>query len=663
MAEMGEKLWEPGADICKNANITNFMRWLGDSRNLEFNDYESLWQWSVSDIEAFWKAIWDYFELTSSVQPGETLDSHEMPGAEWFPGAKINYAEFLLAQGDADSTAIFFASEARESGTMSWKELREQVARLCCALKDLGVKPGDRVAAYLPTIPEAVVALLATARIGAVWSCCSPDFGIRSVLDRFSQIEPTVLIAVDGYRYGGIDFDRRAEVSRLASELSTVQHVIEVPLLFPPQADAEMTPAGLKWPHLMAEYEGASDSSAEDTDFCHPLWIVYSSGTTGPPKAMVHGHGGVLLEFLKHLTFHLNLKPSSRLFFFVTTGWIVFLALVGALATGSTIVLYDGNPVWPEPDTLWRMADELEVTHFGTSPAFVNMLNKMGVSPIDTFDLKALECVVCTGSPLEPASFAWIYEHVKNDLWVTSTSGGTDVASSFVAGVPTLPVHNGEIQARCLGLDVDVFDDAGQSLIDEEGELVVKQTMPSMPLYFWGDDGNQRYLESYFDVYPGIWRHGDLMKLTQRGSCIISGRSDSTLNRLGIRIGTSEIYRVIDSLDEILDSLVINLDLSGSRSFMPLFVVLTEGQTLDERLAGKICQKLKKDCSPRHVPDKIYAIEAIPYTLTGKKLEVPVKKILMGADPEKTANPDTMANPAALDYFIAFAKERRDYAV
>lgn len=657
MVQESDLLWEPGEAFKRDANITKFMDWLRERHGLSFDTYEALWQWSVEDIEFFWQCIWNYFEIESSTPYECVLKNHDMPGAEWFPGARVNFARHLFKQARPGEVAIQSFSEIRSPVQANWEEVLDQTQKLATRMRALGVKPGDRVAAFMPAIYETAIAFYATISIGAVWSCCSPDFGHSSVVDRFSQINPVLMFAADGYRYGAEDFDRRDEVGKLLEELPSVKHVITVPYLFADEGFAP-TPDSLQWSVIQAE-EPSVDPCVfefEDVAFNHPLWIVYSSGTTGLPKPFVHGHGGILLETLKYSTFHINLKPTSKMFLFSTTGWIVWHNVVCSLATGSSAVFYDGNPAYPDVDTLWRICAETGATLFGTSPTFVSLMMKYGVVPKGRHDLSKLEGVMCTGSPATPEHFSWFYENIREDLWLTSLSGGTDVASAFVCGAPTLPVRAGEIQARALGVDVHSYDDDGNSVVDSLGELVVRQPMPSMPLYFWGDDGYKRYKESYFDTYPGVWRHGDYFIIKSHGGCFVRGRSDSTLNRFGVRIGTAEIYRTVESLDEINDSVIVNLDLPGGNFFMPLFVTLADGCEMSDALKKKISDKLRS-YSPRHVPDQIYPVDAIPYTLTGKKMEVPLRKILLGMPLEKSVSRDSMANPESLDYFIRFSQE------
>ncbi len=607
-------------------------------RDRGFETYDELWRWSVEDLEGFWAAMWDRFGLQGGYDA--VLGSRDMPGAQWFPGARLNYAEHLLRDRHDDAIAIIHRSELRETAQTTWGELREQVERCAAGLRRLGVGEGDRVVAYLPNIPETIVAFLATAALGAIWSSAAPEFGQRSVVDRFAQIEPKVLLTIDGYRYGGKDFDRREIVRGLLAELPTVQTTVAVDY-----AGVGAVEGALAWDELLAEREPLEFARVP---FDHPLWVLYSSGTTGLPKAIVHGHGGILLEHLKKMHLHLDAQPGDRVFWFTTTGWMMWNFLVGVLLTEATILLYDGNPAG---DVLWDYASETGMTCFGTSAAYIAACMKQGVEPRgDGRDLDALRSVGSTGSPLAPEGFRWIYDHVGEDTWLFSTSGGTDVCTAFVGGVPLLPVYEGELQARALGADVQAWDEEGRPLVGEVGELVITQPMPSMPVFFWNDPDGTRLHESYFDVYPGVWRHGDWIEITDRGTAVISGRSDSTINRGGIRMGTSEIYRAVLALDEVVDALVVDLD-----DHMPLFVVLREGAELDDDLVKRIAKRIREDCSPRHVPNEVRQVAEVPRTLSGKVLEVPVKRILMGVAPEKAASRDSLANPRALDPFVALA--------
>jgi acetoacetyl-CoA synthetase len=624
----GELLWTPSPEMVERSAMTRFMRDLDRG----FETYDDLWRWSVEDLEGFWAAIWDLFGVEGSYD--RVLGSRAMPGAEWFPGARLNYAEHLLRE--RDGTAIVHRSELRETAEVSWAELREQVERCATGLRRLGVGEGDRVVAYLPNIPETIVAFLATASLGAIWSSAAPEFGQRSVIDRFAQIEPKVFLTVDGYRYGGKDFDRREIVAGILAEMPTVEHTVWLPYLGVGEDG---------WSDLLRDREPLQYARVP---FDHPLWVLYSSGTTGLPKAIVHGHGGILLEHLKKMHLHLDAQPGDRVFWFTTTGWMMWNFLVGVLLTEATILLYDGNPAG---DVLWDFASETGMTCFGTSAAYIAACMKQGVEPKgDGRNLDALRSVGSTGSPLAPEGFRWVYDEVGEDTWLFSTSGGTDVCTAFVGGVPLLPVYEGELQGRSLGAKVEAWDEEGRPLTGEVGELVITEPMPSMPVFFWNDPDGTRLHESYFDVYPGVWRHGDWIEITARGTAVISGRSDSTINRGGVRMGTAEIYRAVLALDEIVDALVVDLD-----DYMPLFVVLREDATLDDDLIKRIAKRVREDCSPRHVPNEVRQVAEIPRTLSGKVLEVPVKRILMGVAPEKAASRDSLANPKALDPFIELA--------
>jgi acetoacetyl-CoA synthetase len=624
---MPTPLWEPPPELVEQAVMTRFMREQG------FADYGSLWQWSVDDLDGFWAALWRFFDVGG--EPGTVLGSRAMPGAQWFPGARLNYAAHLFSGRDPAQTAIVHASELRGQAQWSWGDLRERTAAIAGGLRALGVGPGDRVAAYVPNVPDAVAAFLATASIGAVWSSCSPDFGARSVIDRFAQIEPKVLIAVDGYRYNGRDFDRSDTVAEVAAavggRLVRLGH-----LDGSGWEDGFLAPAELAF---------------EPVAFEHPLWVLYSSGTTGLPKAIVQGQGGILLEHLKKLHLHVDARAGDRLFWFTTTGWMMWNFLVSGLLTDAAIVLYDGSPAYPDMDVLWDLAENAGVTCFGTSASYIAGCMKAGTEPAAGRDLARLRAVGSTGSPLSPEGFRWVYEHVGRDTWLFSTSGGTDLCTAFVGGCPLLPVYEGELQARALGADVQAWDPQGRPLVGEVGELVIAQPMPSMPLCFWNDPDGRRYRESYFEMYPGIWRHGDWIEITERGTAVIHGRSDSTINRGGIRMGTAEIYRAVLAVDEVLDALVVDVD-----GYMPLFVVLREGVALDEALVERIRRRIRDDCSPRHVPNDVIAIPEVPRTLSGKVLELPVKRILMGTPPDEAASRDSLANPASLDRFVSLRR-------
>jgi acetoacetyl-CoA synthetase len=652
-AAPGELLWEPSPELVERSRLSEFMRWLERERGLELGDYHQLWQWSVDDLDGFWSAIWEFFEVQADGDPSPVLASREMPGARWFPNTSLNYAEHIFAGKRAEEVAILHASELRELDEVRWGELRQQVAAVAAGLRELGVGRGDRVVAYVPNIPEAIVAFLATASLGAVWSSCSPDFGPASVVDRFAQIEPKVLFAVDGYRYGGKDFDRREVVARLQEAMPSLERTVVLPYLDP---DPDLAPLRdqIRWQELL-QLGGTAELRFERVPFDHPLWVLYSSGTTGLPKAIVQGQGGILIEHLKKLNLHIDAHPGDRLFWFTTTGWMMWNFIVSGLLTEAAIVLYDGNPGHPDLNTLWDLAERAGVTMFGTSAAYIAACMKAGIEPGSGRDLGALKAIGSTGSPLSPEGFDWIYEYVGRETWLFSTSGGTDLCTAFVGGAVTLPVHRGEIQARALGAAVEAWDEDGKPVVEEVGELVVTAPMPSMPLYLWGDEDGSRYRESYFEMFPGVWRHGDWLELTRRGTAIIYGRSDSTINRGGIRMGTSEIYRAVLGIDEIVDALVVDLPRPGTDGWMPLFVVLREGAELDAELPREIARRVREQCSPRHVPDEVFEIDEVPRTLSGKALEVPVKRILMGTPMEKAASRDSLANPRSLDYFVEMA--------
>ncbi len=633
--------------------MTEYMRWLEAERGKRFDGYPDLWRWSVDDLEGFWSSIWEFFDIQADGSYESVLDG-EMPSASWFAGTSLNYAEHVFADKDDAETAILHASELRELDELSWGELRAQVGAVAAGLRELGVERGDRVVAYLPNIPEAIVAFLAGASIGAIWSSCSPDFGPASVIDRFAQIEPKVLFAVDGYRYGGKDFDRRNVVTELQEAMPSLERTVLLPYLEPEPDLSPLSDATTTWPELIARGEDA-ELRFDRVPFDHPLWVLYSSGTTGLPKAIVQSQGGILLEHLKKLHLHVDAHPGDRLFWFTTTGWMMWNFLVSGLLTRAAIVLYDGNPGHPGMDILWDLAERAGVTMFGTSASYIAACMKDGVEPGNGRDLSRLGAIGSTGSPLSPEGFDWIYEHLGADTWLFSTSGGTDLCTAFVGGVALLPVYRGELQARALGAAVEAWDEDGHAVIDEVGELVVTEPMPSMPVFFWGDADGIRYRASYFEIFPGVWRHGDWIEITSRGTAVIYGRSDSTINRSGVRMGTSEIYRAVLDVDEVLDALVVDMPRPGTEGWMPLFVVLREGARLDDDLRREIARRIRTQCSPRHVPDEVFTIAEVPRTLSGKALEVPVKRILMGTPPEKAASRDSLANPKALDWFVEMA--------
>jgi acetoacetyl-CoA synthetase len=628
----GTLLWEPPAALRERSHMARFMAERGVS------EYADLWRWSVEDLDGFWAAIWDRFDVGGGYD--RVLAGASMPGAVWFPGTSLNYAERLFRGKPNDRVAILHASELRGLAHWTWRELRERTAAIRAGLAARGVGRGDRVAAYLPNVPDTIAAFLATTSLGAVWSSAAPEFGARSVCDRFGQIEPKLLLAIDGYRYGGRDFDRRSAVDAIAAEIGA-------PVVRLGHLDGSGWEEG-----FLRDGPLAFDS----VPFDHPLWVLYSSGTTGLPKAIVQGQGGILLEHLKKMYLHVDAHEGDRVFWFTTTGWMMWNFLVSVLLTDAAIVLYDGNPATPDMARLWDLAEETGMTCFGTSASYIAACMKAGVEPAAGRDLSALRAVGSTGSPLAPEAFEWVYKHVGSGTWLFSTSGGTDVCTAFVGGCPVLPVYLGELQARALGADLHAFDADGNPVIEQVGELVLRSPMPSMPLCFWGDEDGSRLREAYFDMYPGVWRHGDWIRITERGGAVIYGRSDSTINRGGVRMGTSEIYRAVLAVPDVVDALVVDVPRPGEESWMPLFVVLRDGVELDDALVDAIRRRIREDCSPRHVPNDIQAIAEVPRTLSGKVLEVPVKRILMGEDPERAASRDSLANPAALDHFVALAR-------
>jgi acetoacetyl-CoA synthetase len=644
----GAVLWEPDEQTVHDARITRFMRWLAARRGHHFAGYDDLWRWSVTEPGAFWAALWDYFEVLGDRGPGPVLAGGAMPDVRWFDGATLNYARNALrtAWTDPDRPAIIYDSERSRAGRLTYSQLAGEVARVARGLRSLGVRQGDRVAALLPNVPEAVIGLLAAASLGAIWSSCSPDFGARSVIDRFAQIEPAVLIACDGYAYGGKVFSRADLVRDVTAALPGLSAVISVNLIGEPNplAHAESVP----WESLGS---GEREPEFEEVPFAHPLWVVYSSGTTGLPKPIMHGHGGIVLEHLKALSFHQDLRPGDVFTWYTTTGWMMWNYLAGGLLAGLTIVLYDGSATYPETDRLWRLAAEHGVSYLGVGAPYLVACMKAGLRPGDELDLSRLRAIGSTGSPLPPEAFGWVYERVKKDLLLGSFSGGTDLCTGFVGPCPLLPVRAGIISGRCLGAKVEAYDDAGQPVVGEVGELVITAPMPSMPVGFWNDPGGVRYRESYFDMYPGVWRHGDWIELLPDGGCVIYGRSDATLNRGGVRMGTSEFYRVVEGFDEIADSLVVDTGRLGAEGRLILYVVPAAGHELDDGLAGRLRAALRAQLSPRHVPDEIHQVPGIPRTLSGKKLEVPVRKILLGTAPERAADPNALANPDVLKYF------------
>lgn len=649
----GKLLWEPSREIQEKSNIKKFMTWLDETRGLKIEEYNQLWEWSVTDVKGFWSAIWDYYKIIAKSDYHEVLSEGKMPNVDWFFGATVNYAEHIFRNETPEKAAIIYQSEIRPQQELSWAELKKNTAAIAGYLKSKGVKPGDRVVSYAPNIHETVTAFLACASIGAVWSSCAPEFGIQSVIDRFKQIEPKVMFASDGYQYGGKKYDRLELVGRIQTELPTLEETIIIPNL---QDQPELS--GLKnsvlWDQIISENSNVP-LTFEAVPFNHPLWILYSSGTTGKPKGIVQSQGGILLEHIKFHGLQMELTSEDRFFWYTTTGWMMWNIVVSSMLTGATVLLYDGNPSYPNDETLWRFAESTKMTMMGTSASFIVANMKSNVKPRE-FNLSHLRSIGSTGSPLPESGFEWVYQEVKKDIWLYSTTGGTDICSGFLGGSLLMPVYSGELQARSLGVAVKSFNDAGEEVVDEIGELVVTKPMPSMPIYFWNDENGERYKNSYFDVFPDIWRHGDFIKITSRGSGVMFGRSDATINRGGIRMGTSEIYSALESIPEVHDSLIVDIPINSEQSYMPLFIVVKEGTPFSEELKSHINKTIRQNCSPRHVPNEIISVNELPKTLNGKKIEVPIKKILMGIPVNQAVNSDSLLNPQSLQYFIEFQK-------
>jgi acetoacetyl-CoA synthetase len=648
---IGDVLWTPPADVRQTTEIGRYLNWLRDERGRDLADYDELWRWSVGDLEGFWGSIWDFFGVRAHAPYERVLGARAMPGAEWFPGARLNYAEHALGTDeDADRVAVVARSQTRDPIELTFGELRDRVARARAGLQRLGVEPGDRVVAYLPNIPETLVAFLATASLGAVWATCAPEFGARSVLGRFGQIEPKVLLAVGGYTYRDRPIDRREQVAEIRAGLPTLEHVVHVPY------GPNEIPDAVAWDDLLAE---PAELAFEPVAFDHPVYVLFSSGTTGLPKAIVHGHGGQLVEHLKGVGLGWDLKPGGRLLWFSTTAWMMWNALVSALLVRASIVMIDGDPMWPDLSFQWRLAEETQPSFMGVSPTFLMACRKAGVQFGRDYDLGSIRALAFAGSPLPSEGYHYVYEQLGPDVVCLNGSGGTDICGAFVSGSFLQPVYDGEISGRCLGADVRAFDGDGDEVVGELGEMVVCEPMPSMPVRLWGDEDNERYLSSYFDLYPGIWRQGDWILFTERGSCVITGRSDATLNRGGVRMGTSELYAVVEELSEVADSLIVHReDDEGGAGELILFVALAAEHELDDELRARIAGTLRSELSPRHVPDAIVAVPAVPRTMTGKKLEAPVKRILLGARAEDVASPDALLDPKAIEAFVAYAAAR-----
>jgi acetoacetyl-CoA synthetase len=640
----GKNLWTPRREDVEAANITKYTRWLEERTGRAFPSYASLWRWSTEDVEGFWESVWEYFEVWSST-PYRRVLSGKMPGARWFEGAQLNYAEHVFRNRYDGDVALVVAAEGDEDSSVTWGELKAETAALSAFLTEEGVKPGDRVAGYLPNCPEAVVGLLASASIGAVWTCCSPEFGARAVIERFAQVAPKVFIGVEGYDYGGRWFDRQGVVEEVRESIPSIDTTIVTDT-----KEKEGVAGAEDWVELGERSEPLHFAKVP---FDHPLWVLYTSGTTGLPKPIVHGHGGILLEQLKALSLHNDVRRGDRTFWYTSAGWMMWNYLVGALMLGSEVVLYDGDPLCPGPGALWDLADRTEMTFFGAGASYFDEVTKSGFGPRG-HDLGSLRGLGSTGSPLSPATFEWLCSNVKDGLWVASISGGTDVCTAFVGGNPALPVASGKIQCRYLGAAVEAYDEGGAAVLGSVGELVITRPMPSMPLYFWGDKDGSRYAESYFSSFPGVWRHGDWVRIDSDGTCVIYGRSDATIKRRGVRAGTSEIYGVVESIPEVADSLVVDLEYPGGRSFMPLFVVLRHGRVLDDEMREAIRRKVAEDLSPRLVPDDVVQIQEVPRTMSGKKVEVPVKRVLLGEEPGKALSQGSLKNPGAMEFFVGY---------
>jgi len=655
-----ELLWQPDPATVERSRMATFRRWLAAERDLEFARYDALWRWSVAEPERFWGAMAEFFDVAFHDRPSVVLAERVMPGARWFPGATLNYAEHALRPGAGkadDDLAVVFRREDGEDRRITYAELRAQVAAVRAGLVELGVRRGDRVVALVPNSPHAVVAFLAAASLGAVWSSCSPDFGVQAVVDRFAQVEPTLFVAVDGYLYNGRAFDVRPTVDALRAQLPSLRATVLIPYLGTDTGLSRSDDSSVvTWDHLLARHAGA-DLVFEPVPFDHPLWVLYSSGTTGLPKGIVQGHGGITIEHLKALALHSDLGPGERFFWYTTTGWMMWNFLVSGLLVGATIVLYDGSPAHPDLGTLWRLAADERITYFGTSAPYIQSCLKNGLRPASTYDLGPLRAVGSTGSPLTSEGFRWVADEVGGGVQIASVSGGTDLCTAFVGAAPDVPVWLGELSCRMLGAPVAAYDEAGREVVDEVGELVITGPMPSMPVFFWADPSGARLREAYFEDYPGVWRHGDWIRITPRGSAVIYGRSDSTLNRGGVRMGTSEFYRVVEALPEVVDSLVIDTSRArGTDGQLLCFVVLAADASLAD-VEPRLRQALRTQLSPRHVPDRFVVIEDVPRTLNGKKCEVPVKRILAGTPPEMAVSRDALRNPEALQPFLRMARE------
>jgi acetoacetyl-CoA synthetase len=648
---IGDVLWRPRTDLRQTTEIGRFMTWLHDRRGLTIESYDELWRWSVTDLEGFWSAIWEFYGIRADTPYSRVLADARMPGAQWFAGARLNYAEHLVGlDDDRDRIAVVAQSQTRPPLELTFGELRELAGRVRAGLQRLGVGPGDRIVAYLPNLPETLAAFIATASLGAIWASCAPEFGPRSVVDRFAQIEPKLMFAIGGYGYRERYVDRREEAAAIRAALPSLEHVVSVPY-----GDAEL-PDSVSWDELRSE---PAPLRFEPVVFDHPLYVLFSSGTTGLPKAIVHGHGGQLIEHHKNQGLGWDLKPGGRLQWFSTTAWMMWNALVSALLLRSSIVMLDGDPAWPDLMAQWRLAERNRPTVMGVAPPYLMACRKAGLQIGRDCDLSSIRALCTAGSPLPPEGYQYVYEQLGEDVVLINGSGGTDVCTGIVSGSFAQPVYEGEISGRCLGVDAHAYDTSGADVVDELGELVIAKPMPSMPVALWGDTNGERYRSSYFDRYPGIWRQGDWIRFTERGTCVLTGRSDATLNRGGVRLGTGEFYALVEEFGEVADSLVVHLeDPGGGAGELLLFLVAAPDAAIDDDVMQRIAAALRRELSPRHVPDKIVVVPAIPRTLTGKKLEAPVKRILRGESADKVASRSSLADPAALDVFIALGRER-----
>ncbi len=647
-------LWQPTKEIIEKSGLKDFERFLEERYDLTFEDYHSLWEWSTDDIAIFWEAIWQYFDIIHHSPYRSVMSDDPMPYVRWFEGATLNYCEHIFRNKTDRHPAIIAKKEGSPPVEISWQTLEKKVASFAWWLCDQGIKKGDRVVAYLPNCLEATIAFLAVNSIGAIWSSCSPDFGADSVVERFRQIDPVLLIATNGYTYNGKKYPKLDVVADIQKALPGIKYTVMVSFLEDGPEGNNLHGHVIAWEECT--WREDKPLTFEAVPFDHPIWVLFSSGTTGIPKAITHSHGGVLLEHLKYLTFQNDVHAGDRFFWYSTTGWMMWNFVQASLLVGATIVIYDGSPAYPDLNAMWKFSEEAGINHFGTSAAFLVACMKAGITP-RSFDLSEMRSIGSTGSPLPPEAFDYVYRDIKKDVWLCSMAGGTDVCTAFVGSSPYLPVYEGEIQCRALGCSMFSFDDHGNPVIGEVGEMVITKPMPSMPVFFWGDKDYKRYLASYFEIYPGVWRHGDWLLITPRFSLVILGRSDATLNRHGVRIGTSEIYRGLHPVKEIKDGLIVNLEMEGGEHYMPLFVVMNEGYTLTDDLKKTIAKTLRQSFSPRHVPDDIIEVPDIPYTISGKKLEAPVKKILLGIDIQKAANKGSMRNPESLDFFVKYREK------